>query len=67
MPAHGRGNRQWLGGRLVSGPHGVGPRALGNRSIVCDPRRADMKDVLNREIKRRESLPLRTLDLAGAC
>jgi carbamoyltransferase len=32
-----------------------GPRALGNRSILCDPRRADMKDVLNRKIKRRES------------
>jgi carbamoyltransferase len=32
-----------------------GPRALGNRSIVCDPRRSDMKDVLNRKIKRRES------------
>jgi carbamoyltransferase len=32
-----------------------GPRALGNRSIVCDPRRADMKEVLNRKIKRRES------------
>jgi carbamoyltransferase len=32
-----------------------GPRALGNRSIVCDPRRADMKEILNRKIKRRES------------
>jgi carbamoyltransferase len=32
-----------------------GPRALGNRSILGDPRRADMKDVLNRKIKRRES------------
>jgi carbamoyltransferase len=32
-----------------------GPRALGNRSIVCDPRRADMKAILNRKIKRRES------------
>lgn len=32
-----------------------GPRALGNRSIVADPRRADMKDVLNRRIKHRES------------
>jgi carbamoyltransferase len=30
-------------------------RALGNRSIVCDPRRADMKDILNAKIKRRES------------
>ena len=34
-----------------------GPRALGNRSIVCDPRRADMKAILNAKIKRRESLP----------
>ena len=31
-----------------------GPRALGNRSIVADPRRADMKDVLNARIKHRE-------------
>ncbi len=31
-----------------------GPRALGNRSIVVDPRRAEMKDVLNARIKRRE-------------
>src|SRR5258706_11550953 len=31
-----------------------GPRALGNRSIVADPRRADMKDILNRRIKHRE-------------
>lgn len=31
------------------------PRALGNRSIVCDPRRADMKHTLNLKIKRRES------------
>lgn len=32
-----------------------GPRALGNRSILCDPRRNDMKDILNLKIKRRES------------
>lgn len=31
-----------------------GPRALGNRSIVADPRRAEMKEVLNRRIKHRE-------------
>jgi carbamoyltransferase len=31
-----------------------GPRALGNRSIVVDPRRHDMKDILNERIKRRE-------------
>ena len=31
-----------------------GPRALGNRSIVADPRRHDMKDILNARIKHRE-------------
>jgi len=31
-----------------------GPRALGHRSILADPRRADMKDILNVRIKRRE-------------
>jgi carbamoyltransferase len=31
-----------------------GPRALGNRSVLADPRRADMKDTLNRRIKHRE-------------
>lgn len=40
----------WFQGRLE-----WGPRALGNRSIVCDPRRVDMKDILNLKIKRRES------------
>jgi carbamoyltransferase len=32
----------------------LGPRALGQRSILCDPRRADAKEVLNRRVKRRE-------------
>jgi len=32
-----------------------GPRALGNRSILADPRDAKMKDVLNEKIKHRES------------
>ena len=40
----------WFQGRME-----WGPRALGNRSIVCDPRRADMKALLNAKIKRRES------------
>lgn len=40
----------WFQGRME-----WGPRALGNRSILADPRRADMKDVLNLKIKRRES------------
>jgi len=31
-----------------------GPRALGNRSIVADPRRAEMKEILNKRIKHRE-------------
>jgi len=32
-----------------------GPRALGNRSILADPRRSDMKNILNLKIKKRES------------
>jgi carbamoyltransferase len=40
----------WFQGRME-----WGPRALGNRSILCDPRRADMKAILNEKIKRRES------------
>ena len=40
----------WFQGRME-----WGPRALGNRSILGDPRRADMKTILNLKIKRRES------------
>jgi len=32
-----------------------GPRALGNRSILADPRKSEMKDILNKKIKHRES------------
>ncbi len=32
-----------------------GPRALGNRSILADPRNPKMKDILNQKIKHRES------------
>ena len=39
----------WFQGRME-----FGPRALGNRSILADPRRKDMKDVLNSRIKYRE-------------
>ncbi|HXN87679.1 MAG TPA: carbamoyltransferase C-terminal domain-containing protein [Candidatus Binataceae bacterium] len=39
----------WFQGRME-----WGPRALGNRSILGDPRRADMRDILNLKIKRRE-------------
>jgi len=40
----------WFNGRAE-----FGPRALGARSIIADPRRADAKDLLNAKIKRRES------------
>jgi carbamoyltransferase len=40
----------WFQGRME-----WGPRALGNRSIICDPRRAGIKEILNLKIKRRES------------
>lgn len=39
----------WFQGRSE-----MGPRALGNRSILADPRRAEMKDVINTRVKRRE-------------
>jgi carbamoyltransferase len=39
---------------LVYGDSEVGPRALGNRSIVCDPNISDMKDILNSKVKFRE-------------
>ena len=40
----------WFQGRME-----WGPRALGNRSIICDPRRPDVQVILNTKIKRRES------------
>ena len=39
----------WFQGRVE-----WGPRALGQRSILADPRRPEMKDILNRRIKHRE-------------
>lgn len=45
-------------GRTVAwfqGGSEIGPRALGNRSILADPRRTEMRDVLNASIKCRES------------
>jgi len=47
-----------IDGRVIGWFQGAmewGPRALGNRSILGDPRRDDMKDILNFKIKRRES------------
>jgi len=40
----------WFNGRSE-----FGPRALGGRSIIADPRRKDAKELLNKKIKRRES------------
>jgi len=40
----------WYQGRME-----WGPRALGNRSILADPREGNMKDILNEKIKHRES------------
>jgi carbamoyltransferase len=39
----------WFQGRME-----LGPRALGNRSLLADPRRPDTRDILNRRIKHRE-------------
>lgn len=40
---------------VVRGRSEHGPRALGNRSIICDATNPEMKDYLNKEIKNRES------------
>lgn len=40
----------WFQGRME-----FGPRALGNRSILADPRNPDMKDIVNNKIKKREA------------
>jgi carbamoyltransferase len=40
----------WFQGRSE-----FGPRALGNRSIIADPRTADMKDILNKRVKFRQA------------
>ncbi len=50
--------RQLADGRVLGWFHGrseFGPRALGHRSILADPRRADMVERLNRAVKKRET------------
>jgi carbamoyltransferase len=47
-----------IDGRIVGwfeGPSELGPRALGQRSILCDPRRPDAKDAINSRVKHREA------------
>jgi carbamoyltransferase len=55
----------WFQGRFE-----FGPRALGNRSILADPRRSDMRDRINEKIKFREPFrpfaPVVTEDAAGS-
>ena len=40
----------WFQGRME-----WGPRALGNRSLLADPRRSEMKDIINLKVKQREA------------
>jgi carbamoyltransferase len=57
-PLLARSARAIADGKVVGffqGRMEFGPRALGNRSIVADPRRSGMKDVLNSRIKHREA------------
>lgn len=47
-----------LDGKIIawfSGPSELGPRALGQRSILCDPRQSDAKKRLNAQVKHREA------------
>lgn len=64
---------QLCAGRIVGwfqGRSELGPRALGQRSILCDPRRPEMKDVLNSRVKHREGFrpfaPMILLDEAAS-
>jgi carbamoyltransferase len=52
-----------------TGPSELGPRALGQRSILCDPRQPDAKERLNARVKHREGFrpfaPVIPLEAAG--
>jgi predicted NodU family carbamoyl transferase len=39
---------------VVRGRYEIGPRALGNRSILCNPLNSDIREILNRKVKHRE-------------
>jgi len=53
----------WCQGRLE-----LGPRALGHRSVLADPRRAEVREALNRRVKHREPFrPFGASILAGSC
>lgn len=59
------------GGKITSWYQGrseFGPRALGNRSILADPRNPNMKDILNSRVKFRESFrPFTPSVIADRC
>ena len=46
-------NQNYIVG-VIRGRYEVGPRALGNRSILCNPAHPDMKKILNEKVKKRE-------------
>ena len=50
---------------VASGRAEYGPRALGNRSILADPRRSDMKDIINEKVKHRNTEVQNQMDLRG--
>jgi carbamoyltransferase len=39
---------------VIRGPYEVGPRALGHRSILCNPLNREMREIINRKVKHRE-------------
>ena len=39
---------------VIRGGYEVGPRALGNRSILCNPLNREMREIINRKVKHRE-------------
>ena len=54
---------------VISGRYEIGPRALGNRSILCNPLNPEMRDILNDKVKHREwyrpFAPVATAEDAG--
>jgi carbamoyltransferase len=67
-----RATEDLLAGKVIGWSQGRfewGPRALGNRSILADPRRGEVRDVVNKKIKFRETFrpfaPSLTAEAAG--
>jgi carbamoyltransferase len=52
----------WFQGRME-----FGPRALGNRSLLADPRRPDMRAILNQKVKHREDFRPFAPSVAAEC